>query len=71
MAGHERIGCPTLVIQGSADPVFGVEHGEAIAAAIPGAELWVVDGLGHATPPDLWEALTERVAAQVRAGAPA
>jgi pimeloyl-ACP methyl ester carboxylesterase len=71
MAAHQGTSCPTLVIQGAADPVFPPEHGEAIAAAIPGAELWVVPGMGHATPPEVWEELTQRIAAQVRTPAAA
>jgi pimeloyl-ACP methyl ester carboxylesterase len=42
---------PTLVLHGSADPLFPLPHGEALAAAIPGAELHALDGAGHETPP--------------------
>jgi pimeloyl-ACP methyl ester carboxylesterase len=42
---------PTLVLHGSADPLFPLPHGEALAAAIPGATLHVLDGVGHETPP--------------------
>jgi len=38
---------PTLVIHGTLDPVIPVVHAHATAAAIPGAELLVIDGLGH------------------------
>jgi pimeloyl-ACP methyl ester carboxylesterase len=71
MAAQRGISCPTLVTQGAADPVFPREHGEAIAGAIPGAELWVVPGMGHSTPPEIWEELTQRIAAQVRTPAAA
>jgi pimeloyl-ACP methyl ester carboxylesterase len=41
----------TVVVHGSADPMFPLEHGRALAAAIPGARLLALDGFGHATLP--------------------
>lgn len=41
------IGCPTLVIHGADDRTIPVERGAELAAAIPGAELAVVDDAGH------------------------
>ncbi|GAA2585252.1 alpha/beta fold hydrolase [Dactylosporangium fulvum] len=38
---------PTLVVHGSADPLFPPAHGEALAAQIPGARLEVMPGMGH------------------------
>jgi pimeloyl-ACP methyl ester carboxylesterase len=50
------ITAPTLVIHGSADPLFPLPHGEALADAIPGARLVVVPGMGHQVPPpETWE----------------
>ena len=46
-----RIAAPTLVLHGSDDPLFPLPHGEALAAAIPGARLLVVPGMGHEVPP--------------------
>jgi non-heme chloroperoxidase len=40
--------CPTLVIGGDRDAVFSREEHEALAAAIPGARLEIVEGVGHA-----------------------
>lgn len=57
---------PTLVVHGAADPVVAVSGGEATAAAVPGAELLIVDGLGHDLPPGLWPRLAERIGALVR-----
>ncbi len=42
---------PTLVIHGTADPMFPVEHGEALAHEIPGARLLRLDGAGHGIHP--------------------
>lgn len=41
------IDCPTLVMCGDADLVTPLEHSREIAAAIPGAELVVVERCGH------------------------
>jgi pimeloyl-ACP methyl ester carboxylesterase len=42
---------PTLVIHGTADPMFPVEHGEALAREIPGATVLRLDGGGHGVAP--------------------
>jgi pimeloyl-ACP methyl ester carboxylesterase len=42
---------PTLVVHGSADPLFPLGHGEHLARAIPGARLLVLDDVGHEVPP--------------------
>ena len=41
---------PALVVHGAADPLIGVSGGRATAAAIPGSELLVIDGVGHEAP---------------------
>ena len=43
---------PTLVIHGSEDRIMLPAHGVATARAIPGAELLVIDGMGHEIPLD-------------------
>jgi pimeloyl-ACP methyl ester carboxylesterase len=42
---------PTLVVHGTADPMFPLPHGEALARAVPGARLLLLDGMGHEPPP--------------------
>jgi 3-oxoadipate enol-lactonase len=42
-----EIGVPTLVLHGADDPLVRVENGRHLAAAIPGAELVVYEGVGH------------------------
>jgi pimeloyl-ACP methyl ester carboxylesterase len=52
----DLISAPTLVIHGSDDPLFPLPHGEALARAIPGARLLVIDGMGHEVPPSpVWD----------------
>jgi pimeloyl-ACP methyl ester carboxylesterase len=65
----EAVSVPTLVIHGSADTLVNVSGGRATAAAVPGAELLVVDGMGHDLPRAVWPEITDRVCALIdRAG---
>jgi pimeloyl-ACP methyl ester carboxylesterase len=57
-----RVRVPTLVVHGEEDQVIGVSGGEATAAAIPGARLLRVPGLGHELPPGFWPALADALA---------
>jgi pimeloyl-ACP methyl ester carboxylesterase len=58
---------PTLVMHGEDDPLVPIGGGRATAAAIPGAELWPVPGMGHDLPRALWPDLIARVSALVEA----
>ncbi len=53
---------PTLVIHGLADRACDVSGGRATAEAIPGAELVLIEGMGHNLPPGLRSQLAERIA---------
>ena len=44
---------PTLVIHGNIDPFNSIEAGKEIAEAIPGAELLILDGMGHSFPSEV------------------
>ncbi|WP_101788436.1 alpha/beta fold hydrolase [Nonomuraea indica] len=52
---------PALVLHGTEDPMFPPAHGEATAAAIPGARLVVIEGMGHTLPSALDQRLSEEV----------
>ena len=52
---------PTLVIHGLADPMVHVSGGRATAAAVPGAELILVDGMGHDLPVDLFRMFVDAI----------
>ena len=63
---------PTVVLHGADDPLVQPIGGEATAAAIPGAELRVIPGMGHDLPPGLHEIFLDAiVAAATRAKTPA
>ena len=57
----QQIHCPALVIQGLEDEHATPRHAEDIAAAIPGAELWLVPGVGHMLPRDAAGAFNDRL----------
>ncbi|MEN3356260.1 MAG: hypothetical protein V7637_242 [Mycobacteriales bacterium] len=67
-SGLAEVTTPTLVIHGTEDPVFPPGHGIALAREIPGAELLLLDGIGHQTPPpSTWDLV---VPAMLRLTAP-
>ncbi|NUP83895.1 MAG: alpha/beta fold hydrolase [Nonomuraea sp.] len=41
------ITAPTTIVHGDQDPLLPLAHAEALAAAIPGARLHIVEGMGH------------------------
>ena len=53
---------PTLVVHGLADKMVHVSGGRSTAAAIPGAELVLIDGMGHDLPRELFAGVTEAIA---------
>jgi pimeloyl-ACP methyl ester carboxylesterase len=59
---------PTLVIHGEADPLVDPSGGKATAAAVPGASLWLIPGMGHDLPPELFSDIADRVAAHCLGG---
>lgn len=55
------ITAPTMVVHGTADPMFPIEHGEALAREIPGAKLLRLDGAGHGLQRDDWHTITHTI----------
>jgi len=49
------ISAPTLVIHGTADPMFPPAHAEALATEIPGAHLIRLEGAGHGVDRADWD----------------
>jgi pimeloyl-ACP methyl ester carboxylesterase len=62
----KSVRAPTLVIHGSEDPLFPVGQGKAIAAAVPGAKLMIIEGMGHAFPPEVWPLLVDAIDKHIR-----
>lgn len=61
-----KIKVPTLVIHGVDDPMFVMACGEDTASAIPGAELMLVDGMGHDLPPQLYKVIVDGIEQMAR-----
>ncbi|WCO65460.1 alpha/beta fold hydrolase [Iamia majanohamensis] len=61
--GLRQLDVPTLVIHGSVDPLVTPSGGEATAAAVPGAQLRMIEGMAHDVPPVHWPELVEDVVA--------
>ena len=55
------ITAPTLVIHGTADPIFPLQHAEALAEAIPGASLLTLERAGHGVGRSDWETIVRAI----------
>lgn len=62
---------PTLIIHGSEDPLLPAEQGMATAEAVPGAELLIIDGMGHDFPTEVWPLLVDAIVRHARNAASA
>ncbi len=69
-ASLAELDLPTLVIHGTDDVLIDVSGGEATAAAIPGAELVLVDGMGHDLPRRLWPRFVDLIVTNAARRAP-
>jgi pimeloyl-ACP methyl ester carboxylesterase len=52
---------PTLVIHGTADPMFPLAHGEALSEELPDASLLTLKGAGHGVDRGDWEAIVHAI----------
>ena len=59
---------PLLVIHGTTDPIFPVEHGEALAEAVAGAKILRIAGGGHELHPDDWTMISSAIVGHTQAG---
>jgi len=62
------ISVPTLVIHGTADPMFPHAHGRALAEEIPGARLLTLEGAGHGVERADWETIARAILAHTEGG---
>ncbi len=61
-AALRNVRCPTLVIHGRVDPLVTLSGGEATARAVPGADLLVIDDMGHDLPPQIAGRVVDAIA---------
>ncbi len=68
----QKLKLPVVVLHGADDPLVQPVGGEATAAAIPGAELRMIPGMGHDLPAGLYDIFVDAItAAAARAKAAA
>lgn len=65
-----KLRMPVVVLHGADDPLLLPIGGEATAAAIPGADLRIVPGMGHDLPPALFDLVIDAICAAASRAAP-
>jgi pimeloyl-ACP methyl ester carboxylesterase len=72
LAAHDRLealrrlAVPALVIHGVDDILIPVENGRLVAAAVPGARLLEIEGMGHDLPRRAWPVALDAIAEVAR-----
>jgi pimeloyl-ACP methyl ester carboxylesterase len=56
---------PTLVIHGADDPLIPAEGGKDTARVIPGARLFIINGMGHDMPKVVWAEIVDAISKHV------
>lgn len=56
-----KIQTPTLILHGDEDPIFPLDHGEALKQVIPHAQLEIIPGMGHALNTHFYNVLIEKI----------
>ena len=49
------------MIHGTADPILPLDHGQALAAGIPGAKMLELEGAGHDIPDALLDTIVPAI----------
>jgi len=62
------IKAPTIVIHGSEDPFNSIEAGKDIATIISGAELLIIDRMGHCFPREIIPRIIEALVVNSKKG---
>ncbi|MFB6557671.1 alpha/beta fold hydrolase [Streptomyces sp. NPDC056400] len=62
------IAVPTLVIHGTADPMFPLRHGRALAERIPGGRLLALEDAGHGVERADWATIVAAILEHTAAG---
>ena len=60
---------PVLIVHGTNDALIPHAAGVSLHDAIPGSELWLIEGMGHDLPVELIPALTGRIVTHARLAA--
>jgi len=54
------------VIHGADDPLIPVEGGKDTARVIPGARLFIINGMGHDMPKEVWAEIVDAISDHTR-----
>lgn len=65
-ASLSSIKVPTLVIHGSGDPLIPIEAGKDTARVISGADLLIIEGMGHDLPTGSWSEIVNAISHHVK-----
>ena len=57
----KNIKTPTLIINGSEDPLIPIDHAFALSEGITNSELYVMEGVGHELPEELMSEISSRM----------
>lgn len=60
------IKAPTLVIHGDKDPFMSVEGGKETAQLISGANLLIINGMGHDMPKETWPTIIDAISDHIK-----
>jgi pimeloyl-ACP methyl ester carboxylesterase len=63
---HRQVLVPTVIFQGTEDPILGTDHAIALQEAIKGSHLYLVEGLGHLIHPHFFDFLIDRLASHAK-----
>ena len=65
-----QLDVPTVVIHGTGDRLVPVGNGERTAAVVPGAELVLIDGMGHDLPRGAWDEIVSAIVRNTKRATP-
>ena len=57
---------PTLVVHGDEDVLVPIENGRLVAAAVPGARMLELEGMGHDLPRRVWPRVIDAIVETAR-----
>jgi pimeloyl-ACP methyl ester carboxylesterase len=66
LASLQRVRVPTLVIHGRDDILVPIENGRMVAAAVPGARMLDLEGMGHDIPKRVWPQVIDAIVTTAR-----
>lgn len=60
-----NVSVPSLIVHGTGDGLIRHAGSLELHQAIPDSELWLIEGMGHDLPVELWPEITDRILANI------